>query len=114
MRLLVCGGREYLDKGKMFSYLDAVHKKWPITCLIHGGARGADKLAGEWAEAKGILIEEYQANWEKHGKSAEYIRNAGMLRTGKLDGVVAFPGGKGTANMVDIARKAGLKVRIVT
>jgi hypothetical protein len=33
-----------------------------------------------------------------------------MLYEGKPDLVVAFPGGKGTAMMVDIATKAGVKV----
>ena len=38
------------------------------------------------------------------------IRNRRMLIEGKPDLVLAFPGGKGTANMVEISRKAGVKV----
>jgi hypothetical protein len=33
-----------------------------------------------------------------------------MLMEGKPDLVVAFPGGRGTANMIEQARKAGVEV----
>ena len=33
-----------------------------------------------------------------------------MLREGRPDLVVAFPGGKGTAHMVGLARRAGVAV----
>lgn len=52
----------------------------------------------------------YHADWNAHGRSAGPIRNAKMLAEGKPDLVVAFPGGKGTAHMVGIARKAGVPV----
>ena len=39
MRLLVCGGREYADREKVFQVLDAFHRQsGPVTLLIHGGA----------------------------------------------------------------------------
>ena len=38
------------------------------------------------------------------------MRNARMLAEGKPDLVVAFPGGRGTADMVAQARKAGVRV----
>src|SRR5258708_15682483 len=34
------------------------------------------------------------------------LRNRDMLCDGKPDLIIAFPGGKGTAGMVDLARKA--------
>eukprot|EP01037_Dinobryon_pediforme_P021008 gene21008-21762_t len=46
MRVLVCGGRDYTDYLALVSVLDE-HR--PITCIIHGGADGADKLAGLYA-----------------------------------------------------------------
>ena len=39
------------------------------------------------------------------------IRNRRMLEEGRPDLVIAFPGGKGTANMVRIALQAGIQVR---
>jgi predicted Rossmann-fold nucleotide-binding protein len=38
------------------------------------------------------------------------VRNRQMLTEGRPDLVVAFPGGKGTANMVALARKAGVEI----
>ena len=44
------------------------------------------------------------------GRSAGAIRNRDMLDTGKPDLVVAFSGGRGTADMVRRAGKAGVAV----
>jgi YspA, cpYpsA-related SLOG family len=78
--------------------------------IISGMAKGADSAAADWAIINYAQLEEYPANWKTHGKSAGFIRNRQMLEEGKPDMVVAFPGGKGTAMMVDIAKKAGVPV----
>lgn len=110
MRVLVCGGRDYADASRLWTVLDAIHRKHPINLLIHGGAMGADTLAGEWALARGVGCWRCPAEWGKHGKSAGPIRNRQMLEHGKPNMVVAFPGGRGTANMVSQARAAGVEV----
>jgi hypothetical protein len=58
----------------------------------------------------GIHEEGYPANWDRDGKSAGRMRNVHMLRSGKPDGVVAFPGGDGTAHMIAIAERARVPV----
>lgn len=91
--------------------MDELHQKTPITCLIHGGATGADFLANHWATAySGVPTEEYKYERGGTGKQAGPIRNLMMLVQGKPDLVVAFPGNKGTADMKRQARKAGVKV----
>jgi len=55
----------------------------------------------------------FPADWSRHGKSAGPIRNRQMLIEGRPDIVVAFPGGKGTANMIKQAVEAGVKVELV-
>jgi hypothetical protein len=109
-RVLVCGGRDYADVDTLCRVLDASHKAHPIAVLIHGAASGADDLASEWAASHGILISAHPANWQAHGKLAGPIRNQRMLNEQKPDIVIAFPGGKGTADMCKRARKAGLVV----
>lgn len=112
MKILVCGGRNFSDREALFSALDAVHDKRHVQMLIHGAARGADSLAGEWADERGVLSASVKALWEKHGrKAAGPIRNRGMLLL-EPDGVVAFPGGSGTADMVAAAREVGVPVWI--
>lgn len=110
MRLLVCGGRDYRDVGAVYSSLDRAHAKRPITLVIHGGATGADTLAGAWARQNELPYLAVPAEWTKHGKRAGPIRNAAMLEQWQPDGVVAFPGGSGTADMIARARDAGVTV----
>jgi len=110
MRVLVCGGRHYHKPRELAKALKAMDAETPFTLLIHGGAPGADSLAGMWADKQRIVVAEYKADWDRLGKSAGMIRNAIMLRHGKPDVVVAFPGGRGTANMVNISKRAGVKV----
>lgn len=111
MRLLICGGRDYDDHEALFDTLDNYHAVKPITVLIHGAARGADRLAQAWADDRGVCCLQYPANWNRDGKSAGPIRNRLMLTDGKPDFVIAFPGGRGTADMVKQAKAAGIAVR---
>lgn len=114
MKVLVCGGRDYSDSKGLYLVLDSFHKVTPISLLIHGAARGADQLAANWASSRGIPLEAYPADWSLHGRAAGPRRNEKMLYEGKPDKVIAFPGGRGTAHMVGIARKAGVQVITVT
>jgi hypothetical protein len=109
MKVIVCGGRDYQDLGCAFSRLDAIHAETPVTLLIQGGAIGADTLAYLWAESRKVECVTVTAEWVKYGPSAGPIRNGRMLEY-KPDLVIAFPGGRGTANMVKQARKAGIAV----
>lgn len=110
MIVLVCGGRKFYDK-VLFRYtMGLIHTETPITLIIHGGAIGADMLANYWAKAMGIPVKEYPADWNTYRRSAGPIRNSQMLKEGKPDLVVAFPGGKGTADMVKKAKKANMKL----
>lgn len=116
MRMLVCGGRHFSDRTGLFYVLDYIASGFPhgVKLVIHGGARGADQLAGEWASERGIPCAVFPANWEKHGKRAGLIRNEQMLSEGKPDLIVAFPGGAGTNHMVNIGMAAMINVRQIT
>ena len=113
MRVLVCGGREVSDSAYVWRELDVFHAKLEFTVVIEGDARGADRLAGAWARARGIETLTYPADWSRYGKRAGYVRNTVMLQEGKPDLVIAFPGGKGTANMVHQANTASVPVRLI-
>ena len=109
MRALVCGGREYRNRQFLHKVLDTINP----TEIIHGGATGADTLAGEYARRRGIPCTAYppDRSLDGPGRDWKFNRNARMLHTSRPDLVVAFPGGPGTAHMVRTARKAGYKVR---
>jgi hypothetical protein len=120
MRVLVCGGRDYTDNVNVYNTLDKLlnPNNEPLPpgnhVVIHGGARGADLLADEWAVTNWVSIKEYKADWARWGKYAGPIRNKQMLDEGKPDLVIAFPGGKGTANMIKQAKEYGIEVREIS
>lgn len=110
MRVLVTGGRNYSDVQRVNAVLSQLHAKAGIDLIIQGGARGADELAFAWARSVGIPEVQFDADWENHGSFAGPMRNTRMLQEGRPDVVIAFPGGRGTADMVRKARKAGVEV----
>ncbi len=110
MKVIVCGGRDFQSPAQVWQGLDRLHEATPITQLMQGGATGVDTFAKEWAvKHPGIQRFVCRADWDKHGRAAGPIRNARMLEWGP-DAVVAFPGGRGTANMVKQATEAGVRV----
>lgn len=110
VKALICGGRDFNDGWLFLWTMDEVHANMQITMVVHGGARGADTMAGEWADRNNIPVRVYEADWKTHGKSAGPIRNRQMLDEEDPDIIIAFPGGSGTAHMVKISKDAGKPV----
>lgn len=111
MRILVCGGRDYIDERKVFAVLHEYKDR--VTVIIHGNARGADLLASQWALVNRIHEEAYpitKADWERFGRGAGPRRNKQMLVEGNPDLVIAFKGGNGTENMITQSIKANVTV----
>lgn len=90
--------------------------------LIHGVAKGADQLSEVIMNyppfnnlGTMVSVERYPADWNKHGKAAGQIRNKQMLEEGKPDLVIAFlaKDSRGTANMVEQARRANVEVKVI-
>jgi hypothetical protein len=117
MKVLVCGSREWVEQAPIEREL---RKLPPGTIIVHGACRGADNIAGYVAKQLGFEVRAYPVSneeWKKFGPAAGYLRNAKMLaeehpdKTGVyVDLVLAFhrdPSlGKGTRNMVGLAKKA--------
>ena len=125
MRVLVCGGRDYSDRDRVWQVLDEIAP----SLVIHGDARGADRLARDWAQERGIpeTGDHFRARWEdtdrpgavirrrKDGSlydaAAGHVRNQRMLDEGQPDLVVAFPGGRGTADMLARTKRADVRFK---
>lgn len=107
MILLVTGGREYACAATVENALAPFNHEGVI--LVQGGAAGADRLAKLWAERNGIPCAEIKAYWGLFGKSAGGVRNTAMLLL-RPDLCVAFPGNRGTADMVAKCGAAGVPV----
>lgn len=118
MRVLVCGSRHFNDAGLMHQELSKIFDVDDTVTLIHGDARGADRLSEQVLRRYfrgGFQVERYPADWDKYGKKAGPIRNVQMLKEGKPDMVIAFlaPDSRGTKNMIDQARAAGFNPTII-
>lgn len=111
MRVLICGDREWAD----YEAIERVVWRMPSgSVVIEGDARGADKMAGMAAAARGLEVLVFPAQWDMYGKRAGVLRNQQMLDDGKPDIVVychdALDESKGTKDMVARATKAGIPV----
>ena len=107
-RVCVAGGRTYNDINEVARVLDQIQPK----LIIHGGASGADTLAGLYADTNGISKEVYMPDRTLDGPGFgwKFNRNTRMLKTGKPTLVIAFPGGNGTADTVRKARSMDIPV----
>lgn len=121
MRVIVCGGRDYTDTMTLTRVMNKVWDLWSEIAdegffLATGEcSTGADSMAKAWGEVSKCVnkYKGYPAKWELYGHQAGPIRNAQMLEDFKPDMVVAFPGGKGTADMAKKAQAAGVTVLLV-
>ncbi len=112
MRIAIVGGRDFTDYKLLCSYMDQIYTE-DITCIISGGATGADSLAERYAKYYGIPMEVHKPDWHTHGKAAGFLRNHTIVA--RCDKVLAFWNGKsrGTADTIAKAKIAGKLVLIV-
>jgi hypothetical protein len=129
MRVLVCGGRYFAwhppgspgsdpilaerDRLLLRRTLDELRDDLGIECVIHSDLTGVGRAARDWARRHSIADAAYPANLTRYGPAAGSMRNTAMLAEGKPKLVIAFKGGKGTADMVAKAEAIGIKVRKV-
>lgn len=131
LAILVTGDRAYRHERMLFAVLDGLYTlaqievaerqrgcaQEPNVLLIQGDAKGADTMARDWAESRGVDHRDFPAKWELYGKAAGSMRNEEMLcflrcTPARRKVIVAFhddlAASRGTAHMVDIARKSGI------
>jgi len=70
IRVLFCGDRNWTDYDLVQSTLQDLKKHFKIALLIHGGANGADTLAGKAAKKFRIPVRVFRADWRSFGKAA--------------------------------------------
>ena len=84
-----------------------------IQDLPNGEIFGTEMIAKMVAKEYGLKCHRFPADWEKHGKSAGYIRNKEMAEFS--DVIIAFWDGKskGTKHMIDISVDMNKKVYVI-
>ena len=106
--VLVTGSRDWTDRDTIRSALVEAQP----SIVIHGGARGADRIADEEARKLGIHVACVDALWTYSGNAAGPLRNKAMLLLQPAK-VLAFPlaGSFGTKHMVKCAEAMGIPVQ---
>jgi hypothetical protein len=107
MKILVCGGIRYNDNQTLDHKLDSLLALYGEIELISSCARGVDRLTNLWAKSRGVPIQRFPARPDQDGFR---VCNLEMLAQSPAL-VVAFPGGRITAHMIEIAREAGVSVQ---
>ena len=105
----VCGGRDFTNRALVHAMLDQQARWHGRIVVLTGGAPGADTYAEQWDGPGRAATISIRADWARHGKAAGPIRNQALVDYGP-DLVLAFRGGRGTANMVKQAEAAGIRV----
>lgn len=106
---IVCGSRRgHYGVGAALSAFDQDHQR--IVHVIVGSVFGVDRDAHTWALEHERMASVIPARWQTYGRAAGPIRNEAMAALCRPDVVLAFPGGAGTAGMVEVAKRACLTV----
>jgi len=113
IKVIIAGGRDFLDLELVKATCEHMLQNHKDIEIVSGTCRGADLTGEDYANLKGYPIAKFPADWEKHNKAAGHIRNEQMANY--ADALIAFWDGKsrGTNNMIEQAKKKGLKVKIV-
>jgi hypothetical protein len=86
VRILVTGSRDWTDRDVVMNALIDEWEKMGHSrdiVLVHGAARGLDRMAAEiWEGFLGYRCEPHPAKWNLYGKAAGYIRNEEMVGLG--------------------------------
>jgi len=91
LRVLVCGGRMYADRERIFEVLSDLHRERGIEVILHGAASGADLLSVVWADRNGLRAIPFHADWARDGKLASQKRNRKIISEGRPHLLLAFP-----------------------
>lgn len=118
MVIVFTGGRSYYPTHEDFKWVfnilsDLAENDDPLVILT-GGAKGVDREIERYCNQLrstnkvDLVLVRMNAEWSKHGRSAGMKRNKTMVDQADL--CVAFPGGKGTQDCVDKARRKGIPI----
>lgn len=116
--ILVTGSRTWTDREAIKHELQRYARGNQGVRVVHGGAHGADKIAGQVAMELGWAVKTYVPDWLKYKRGAGLIRNTEMLAAelSNIRIVLAFPKGeaRGTKDMIKKCRAAGLRVIVIS
>lgn len=114
-KLIVAGSRGFTDADRLWNVLNhlanTTYDEFDVS-IVSGMARGADRLAWEFAKDNGVVCHEFPAKWNQYPRRAGFMRNEQMAQFS--DGLLAFWDGKspGTKHMIETMQRMGKPVHI--
>lgn len=115
-KVIVAGSRNFENYALLKSTMDVLLKlkieQGEEIVIVCGEAHGADALGKRYASERGFAVLSFPADWRRFGKKAGVIRNRQMAEA--ANACVCFWDGesRGTANMIEEARRRGLPLRV--
>ena len=116
VRIIIAGGRDFVNydllklEAKRFILENGLIR--PIT-IVSGCANGADKLGERFATEYNFFIDRFPADWDQFNKRAGPIRNEQMAQNAKYCLVFWDGVSKGSANMIENAKKYNLIYKVI-
>ena len=113
MKIAIVGSREFTDYKLLMSTILSKIMYSDITCVVSGGAKGADKLGEQFADELGIEKLIFKPDWNQYGKRAGYMRNIDIINAADI--VFAFWDGvsKGTLHSINLAKSTSKVIHII-
>lgn len=114
MKVIIAGPRDFTpDVDRVRLALE--RSGFDVTEIVSGHAwRGVDRAGEHYAEARGIPLRRFPAQWSEHGHAAGPIRNRQMAEY--ADALVVLkrvgPPSRGTGSMMLEAKRAGIPVYV--
>ena len=115
MNLAIVGSRTFNDYELLKKETDIFIKENStiITCVVSGGAKGADSLGERYAREYNIPTKIFYPNWDLYGKKAGYLRNIDIVKNADL--VIAFWDGvsTGTKSSIKLAKEQNKILKVI-
>lgn len=112
MKTIVAGSRNCNSFKTVYEAISNSGFSDEISEIVSGGARGVDQLGERFGKKFDVPVKIFLANWEKYGRMAGIMRNREMAEY--ANALIAIWDGqsRGTANMIEEAKKRNLKVYV--
>lgn len=112
MRVIIAGTRTITDYEAVCQAIRS--SGFEITEVVSGHAQGVDRLGELWAHKHGLEVKLFKPQWDIQGKVAGPIRNRQMAEYAEALIAVWDSKSLGTKNMIDTAKRLGLKIFVFT
>jgi hypothetical protein len=114
MRVIIAGSRSITRLALVEAAV--LRSGFEVTEVVSGTARGVDLLGEAWAQARGIPVTRFPADWARYGRAGGHVRNCEMVAYARQAGgalIAVWDGvSRGTRHVIEYARAQGLQVYV--